>query len=68
MKSETILVTGGAGFIGTHLVKAVRGRYPMCKIVVVDNMNDYYDVSLKQQRLDYLLEECNIEFFPFEFD
>lgn len=66
METETILITGGAGFIGSHLVNAIRSRYPMCKIVIIDNMNDYYDVSLKQQRLDYLLEKCNIEFFPFD--
>lgn len=46
---ESVLVTGCAGFIGMHVCKALidRGR----RVVGVDNMNDYYDVRLKEERL-----------------
>ena len=47
-----ILVTGGAGFIGSNLVKALYKKYAEgLQIVVIDNMNDYYDVRLKETRL-----------------
>lgn len=47
-----ILITGSAGFIGFHLAKkAVNRGY---SVVGIDNLNDYYDVSLKQSRLDEL--------------
>lgn len=44
-----VLVTGGAGFIGFHVAKALLARGD--EIVVVDNLNDYYDVNLKKARL-----------------
>jgi len=44
-----VLVTGGAGFIGSHIVKELLREGH--SIVVVDNMNDYYDLSLKEARL-----------------
>ena len=46
-----ILVTGAAGFIGSYLVKAIFGKRPDAVVVGVDNMNDYYDVRLKEERL-----------------
>ena len=46
-----ILVTGAAGFIGSNLVKAIFGQMPEAVVVGVDNMNDYYDVRLKEERL-----------------
>lgn len=64
-----ILVTGAAGFIGFHLTKALLDLGH--KVVGVDNMNDYYDVSLKKERLSILkknnkftfhkLDICNFE-------
>lgn len=46
-----ILVTGAAGFIGSNLVKAIYSRYDSPTVVGIDNMNDYYDVRLKEDRL-----------------
>ena len=46
-----VLVTGSAGFIGANLVmRLLKGGEPL-KIVGLDNMNDYYDPSLKEYRL-----------------
>ena len=52
----TILVTGAAGFIGSNLVKAIYKRYDNPVVVGIDNMNDYYDVRLKEERLAQLQE------------
>ena len=43
-----ILITGAAGFIGSNLVKAVFGQMPEAVVLGIDNMNDYYDVRLKE--------------------
>ena len=48
VKLGEILITGGAGFIGSHLILKLLEKY---KIICVDNMNTYYDVSLKEARL-----------------
>ncbi len=45
----TILVTGGAGFIGSHLTKKLSERGD--EIIIVDNFNDYYDPALKEARI-----------------
>ena len=45
----TVLVTGVAGFIGYHVAEALLARGQ--SVVGVDNLNDYYEVSLKQARL-----------------
>ncbi len=45
----SILVTGAAGFIGFHVAKALLERGD--QVVGIDNLNDYYDVRLKQARL-----------------
>lgn len=49
-KHYTILITGCAGFIGSYLVKRLL-RNPNINIIGLDNMNDYYDVSLKEERI-----------------
>ncbi|MBR0333552.1 MAG: GDP-mannose 4,6-dehydratase [Bacteroidales bacterium] len=46
-----ILVTGAAGFIGSNLVKMIYRRYENPVVVGIDNMNNYYDVALKEERL-----------------
>ena len=52
-----VLVTGGAGFIGSNLVKALYKKYPEgLQVVVIDNMNDYYDIRLKEARVKELSE------------
>ena len=51
LNGKTILVTGAAGFIGANLVRRLFRDAPESVIVGVDNMNDYYDVSLKEYRL-----------------
>lgn len=55
-----ILVTGTAGFIGFHLTKYLLNRGD--EVVGLDNLNDYYDVSLKQARLRQLEERDNFRF------
>lgn len=51
---KTILVTGSAGFIGANLVKRLFKDLREGTIVGVDNLNNYYDVSLKKYRLQQL--------------
>ncbi len=58
----TILVTGAAGFIGSNLVKAIYKRYDNPTVVGIDNMNDYYDVRLKEERLKQLEQYPNFIF------
>ena len=51
LEHKTILVTGAAGFIGSNLVKRLLKDVKDATIIGIDNMNDYYDVSLKEYRL-----------------
>ncbi|MBQ6335355.1 MAG: GDP-mannose 4,6-dehydratase [Erysipelotrichaceae bacterium] len=60
MNSKKILITGSCGFIGSYLTMRLLQEYDV-HIVGVDNMNDYYDVSLKEYRLRKI-NELNKDF------
>ena len=51
---KIVLITGAAGFIGSNLVKKYCKAHPNHQVIGVDNMNDYYDVRLKENRLEEL--------------
>lgn len=58
--SMRVLLTGAAGFIGYHVAKALLDRGT--EVVGIDNVNDYYDVSLKEARLSILCRHSNFLF------
>lgn len=55
-----ILVTGGAGFIGSHLAEKLIQRGD--RVVLIDCINDYYDPKLKEKNLQYILKSSNATF------
>ena len=65
LDNKTIFVTGAAGFIGSNLVKRLFKDVKGATIIGIDNMNDYYDVALKEYRLEMLdgrskMEDVNV--------
>ena len=54
LNGKTVLVTGHAGFIGSNLVNRLFNEMKSGTIVGVDNLNNYYDTSLKDYRLEML--------------
>lgn len=56
LQHKTVLVTGAAGFIGANLVTELLKTVQPIHVVGIDNMNDYYDVSIKEYRLEKLEE------------
>ena len=54
LEKKTILVTGAAGFIGANLVRRICEESPSSTVIGIDNLNDYYDVTLKESRLKEL--------------
>ena len=60
LKNKTVFVTGSAGFIGSNLVlELLRTKSPIT-IIGIDNMNDYYDVSLKEWRLSEIKKNLSV--------
>lgn len=57
LNGKTILITGAAGFIGANLSRVLLIMFEDIKIIGVDNLNDYYDVSLKEYRLEQIRQE-----------
>ncbi len=62
LNKRTVLVTGAAGFIGSNLSKLLLEQPVNIRIVGIDNMNDYYDVNLKYNRLHELQTYSNFTF------
>ncbi|NIN01688.1 MAG: NAD-dependent epimerase/dehydratase family protein, partial [candidate division Zixibacteria bacterium] len=58
---KTYLVTGAAGFIGFHVSRGLLARGD--RVVGLDNVNDYYDVTLKEDRLRILEESSGFRFY-----
>lgn len=54
LENKTVLVTGAAGFIGANLAKRLLNEFPTVQVIGIDSITDYYDVRLKQERLDEL--------------
>ena len=56
LEDKSILITGAAGFIGSNLCKRLLKEVEGVKVIGLDNMNDYYDVNIKNYRLEQLSE------------
>ncbi len=57
LKNKTVLITGAAGFIGSNLVLELLRTQSPVNIIGMDNLNDYYDVSIKEYRLKQIEAE-----------
>jgi UDP-glucuronate 4-epimerase len=56
-----VLVTGGAGFIGSHVCEAMMAD--RCRVSIIDDLNDFYDPSLKRENLAALAEKGEFAFY-----
>lgn len=59
---KTVFITGSSGFIGSNLAKRILTTEPDTKVIGMDNMNDYYDVRIKEARLEELQKFENYTF------
>ena len=59
---KAYFITGVAGFIGSNLAKRILNEEKNVQIIGLDNMNDYYDVKLKEYRLNELQQCSNFKF------
>ena len=62
LTNKTVFITGIAGFIGSNLAKKLLSSVEGIKVIGIDNMNDYYDVQLKECRLKELSQHKNFYF------
>lgn len=67
LANKTILITGVAGFIGSNLTKKLLSDMDKIKIIGLDNMNDYYDVRLKEARISEISDKDNFIFIKGDF-
>ena len=59
---KTVLISGASGFIGANLAKRILSDEPDTRVIGLDNMNDYYDVRIKEARLAELQQFANYTF------
>ena len=62
LNNKTILVTGAAGFIGANLINEILKKFDAKKVIGLDNLNDYYDVKIKEYRLENIKKYEKFEF------
>lgn len=62
LQGKTVLVTGAAGFIGSNLAMKLLKEFDEVKVIGFDNINDYYDVHIKEERLGWLAKYDNFTF------
>lgn len=67
LTGKTILITGAAGFIGANLAGALLTSYKDIIVIGVDNLNDYYDVKLKEYRLNLIDSKEKMDGSSFKF-
>ncbi|BFQ95194.1 GDP-mannose 4,6-dehydratase [Enterococcus cecorum] len=59
LTNKRILITGGAGFIGSNLILSLLKNIDGVQIISIDNMNEYYDLSLKKWRVEQIQSELS---------
>ena len=60
----SILITGAAGFIGYHLIKKILNKNK--KVIGIDNINNYYDINLKKDRINNLKKNKKFSFYKID--